>query len=193
MSRDCGPVSRIADDLERAADLLYSLAHAQDPHHRGPWRQRWAKSPNRRCPALGALSQRHWTSPVSGSRGFEEPGNVERIATHSDHYVIADNQGRRCGEVLLLHVGDLNAPAQFAGVLVERDQKVVRRLKEQPVSIDADTAIPDVDTTSALPLEMPKLAAGTSVDSPAEDWSSNRLACASCHQRPEARSQAQVN
>src|SRR5437660_2298137 len=90
--------------------------------------------------------------------GFEEPGNVERIAAHSDHYVIADNQGRRCGEVLLLHVGDLNAPAQFAGVLVERDQKVVGRLKEQPVSIDTDTAIPDVDSASALPLEMPKLA-----------------------------------
>src|SRR5258706_9873559 len=98
--------------------------------------------------------------------GFEETRYVERIAADSDDDVIADNQGRRCGEVLLLHVGDLNAPAQFAGVLVERDQKVVRRFKEQPVSIDTDSAIPNVDSAGGLPLEMPKLAAGSSVDRP---------------------------
>src|SRR5437868_6158500 len=122
MSRDCGPVSRITDNLERAADLLYSLAHAQDRHHRGPWLQRWAKSRTG-----GARLWRAIPAPLDIARlriaGFEEPGNVERIAAHSDHYVIADNQGRRCGEVLLLHVGDLNARA-LAGVLVERDQKV---------------------------------------------------------------------
>src|SRR5205823_2300907 len=97
---------------------------------------------------------------------FEEAGDIQRIAADSDNHAIPDDERRRGREVLLLDVGNLNAPAHLAAILVERDQIAVWGDEEQPVPINPRAAIADVDSTLGFPMEMPQLPAGSRIDGP---------------------------
>src|SRR5947209_8496470 len=63
--------------------------------------------------------------PLHGSGlrvvSFEKSRNVERIAARTHDYVITNDDGSRCGEVLLLHIGDLDMPSLFASLCLETD------------------------------------------------------------------------
>ena len=105
-----------------------------------------ARSPSRDRPSSGArVHHFHCTAPVSGSRDFEESGDIERVAAGADNDMVANDDGRGRREVFLLHVGDLDVPAFFAGFGIERDEVVVGGFEEQPVAVHADAAVADVD------------------------------------------------
>ena len=56
-----------------------------------------------------------------GIARFEKALHVERIAADADDDVIADDERRVGGKVVVLHVGDLFVPAFLAGSGIERD------------------------------------------------------------------------
>src|SRR6185312_3042754 len=97
---------------------------------------------------------------------FEEAGDIERIATCADDYVIAHNDRRGRGEIFLLNVGDFHVPALLASSGLERDKVVIGSLKEQPIAIHAHAAIADVNAARGLPEVMPQLAARPGVHGP---------------------------
>ena len=74
--------------------------------------------------------------------------------------------GRHRREILLFEVGNLDVPALFTGLQVERDQVVVGRFKEEVVAPDSDTAIGDVRSASCFPIVVPELPAIARVESP---------------------------
>ena len=57
-------------------------------------------------------------------------------------------------------------PALFAVLQVQRDEIAVGRFEVQPVSIDADAAIADVDAAFRLPGEVPDFAPGARIHGP---------------------------
>ena len=50
--------------------------------------------------------------------------------------------------------------------LIERNQIIVGGFEEEPVAVNADASISDVDAALGLPPVMPKLAAGAGVHGP---------------------------
>ena len=63
-----------------------------------------------------------------GIEGLEEAGGVE-VVTGADEKMVADEDGRGSGEVLLLEVDDLTMPTPFAGFGVEGDELIVGSLE----------------------------------------------------------------
>ncbi len=96
---------------------------------------------------------------------FQEARDVERITAGTHDDVIADDDGRGSGEVLLLHISDFGVPALFAGFGIERDQVVIRRFEEKPIAIHANAAVTDVNAAASSPKIMPNFLPGTGIDS----------------------------
>ncbi len=97
---------------------------------------------------------------------FQIAGHIERIAAHPHDDVIANDDGRGRGEILLFHVGNFNVPAFGAVLGVERNEVIVGGFEVEPASIHAEAAASDVDAAVRFPLVMPDLAAGARVDGP---------------------------
>ena len=117
-------------------------------------------------PLRGVVFQRHCNLAGFRIARFEIAGNIERIAAHADDDVIADDDRRGRGEILLFHVGDFNVPALRAILGVERNQVIVGRFEVQPVAVHAEAAVSDVDAAVRFPVVMPDLAAGARVHGP---------------------------
>ena len=97
--------------------------------------------------------------------GLQESRAIEIVAGAHDH-VIADDDGRRRREILLIEIGDLDVPALFAGFRVERHEVIVGRLEEQIVAPDAGAAIADMRGAARLPEVVPDLPAVERVERP---------------------------
>src|SRR6185312_2605943 len=75
---------------------------------------------------------------------FEEPGIVHRIATDANQHVVADNNGSRARIIFELQVSDFLVPALSPVLNVQRNQMIIRSLKEQPVAVDANSPVSNV-------------------------------------------------
>ena len=64
---------------------------------------------------------------------------------------------------MLLNIRNFHAPAELAGVLIERNEVIVRCLEEEPVAINADAAIADVNAALGLPTVVPEFATGAGI------------------------------
>src|SRR5579859_1024701 len=101
-----------------------------------------------------------------GIMSFQETGNVERIAASANDDMVADNNRRGRGEVLLLHVGNFLVPTLFSGQCIERNKIVVWSLEKNPASVHAHAAVADVNAALRLPRVMPYFASGAGIDGP---------------------------
>jgi hypothetical protein len=78
--------------------------------------------------------------------------------------VVVDHQRSGGRKIFEVQIGNLDGPAEFAGVLVQRNQVIVGCL--EPVTVDARTAVADVNAALAIPLVVPDLAARSSINCP---------------------------
>ena len=117
-----------------------------------------------------ALLHRHGVELPLQIAGFgierlQEARRIDIVARAHQH-VIPDHDGRRRREIALRQIGDLLVPALLAGLRVERDQVIVRRLHEQVVVPHAQAAIADVGAALGLPEVVPQLAAVARIHRP---------------------------
>ena len=76
------------------------------------------------------------------------------------------DDGRDGGIIHLVEIADGFAPRFLAVVDVQRDQIAVGRFEVEPVAVDADAAVAEMDAALGVPGVVPDLAAGAGVDGP---------------------------
>ncbi len=153
-----------AEDIE----MRFRIVGAGDPHVAGAVLRAVEAAPGIEARVAGL--HRHGVEDPLHVAGFgiarlQVAGLIEIVAG-ADEDVVADDDGRHGGEVLLIEVGDFLMPALLAGARVEADQIVVRRFHVQPVAPHAQAAVADVRAALGFPEVVPQFVAVASIDRP---------------------------
>src|ERR1039457_6402624 len=80
--------------------------------------------------------------------------------------MIPDYDRGRCGEISLSEIGNRFVPAFLAGLGIERDEIIVRRLHEQVAVPHSEAAIADMSAALGVPEVVPQFAAVASIHGP---------------------------
>ena len=107
--------------------------------------------------------------PGLGVVRLKKARRIQIVTGADDDMVVNDDRGGR-REVLLLEVGNLDVPFLLAGLGVEGDQIVIRRLEVQRVVAECRAAVADVRAASGLPVVLPADTAVVRVECPDIVW-----------------------